>query len=197
MPGKYTVRLTVDDKTYLQPLTVRMDPRITTSDVDLRKQFEMEAGIVEGMNETFEALQQVHALRPQLADRAGKAKGALADSLNVLDKQLAEMEGASQGSFFGVPPSGKRPENLTTLNQHFGQLLNAVDSADAAPTTQASAVYLELEGALEKLLAQWKKVRDSDLPALNASLKKAHLEELDSSKRSAAPSGDSDEDDEP
>jgi photosystem II stability/assembly factor-like uncharacterized protein len=197
MPGKYTVRLTVDDKTYSQPLTVRMDPRITTSDVDLRKQFEMEAGIVEGMNETFEALQQVHALRPQLADRAGKAKGALADSLNVLDKQLAEMEGASQGSFFGVPPSGKRPENLTTLNQHFGQLLNAVDSADAAPTTQASAVYLELEGALEKLLAQWKKVRDSDLPALNASLKKAHIEELDSSKRSAAPSGDSDEDDQP
>jgi hypothetical protein len=197
MPGKYLVRLTVDGKTYMQPLNVRMDPRIKTSDVDLRKQFEMEAGIVEGMNETFEALQQVRALRPQLADRAGKAKGALADSLNALDKQVAELEGASQGAFFGVPPTGKRPENLSTLNQHFGQLLNVVDSADATPTTQASAVYLELEGALGKLLAQWKKLHDSDLPALNVSLKKAHLEELDSNKRSAPPSGDSDEDDEP
>jgi len=197
MPGKYTVRLAVDGKTYTQPLTVRMDPRVKTSNVDLRKQFEMLAGIVEGMNETFEALQQVRALRPQLADRAGKAKGALADSLNALDKQVTELEGASQGAFFGVPPSGKRPENLSTLNQHFGQLLNVVDSADAAPATQASAVYLELEGSLEKLLAQWKRLRDSDLPALNASLRKAHLEELDSNKRSAAPSGDSDEDDEP
>src|SRR5882762_1394594 len=197
MPGKYMVRLTVDGKTYMQPLNVRMDPRIKTSEVDLRKQFEMEAGIVEGMNETFEALQQVRALRPQLADRAGKAKGALADSLNALDKQVAELEGASQGSFFGVPPSGKRPENLSTLNQHFGQLLNVADSADAAPTKQASAVYLELEDSLEKLLAQWKKVRDSDLPALNVSLKKAHLEELDSNKRSAAPSADSDEGDKP
>jgi photosystem II stability/assembly factor-like uncharacterized protein len=197
MPGKYMVRLTVDGKTYMQPLNVRMDPRIKTSEVDLRKQFEMEAGIVEGMNETFEALQQVRALHPQLADRAGKAKGALADSLNALDKQVAELEGASQGSFFGVPPSGKRPENLSTLNQHFGQLLNVADSADAAPTKQASAVYLELEDSLEKLLAQWKKVRDSDLPALNVSLKKAHLEELDSSKRSAAPSADSDEGDKP
>jgi hypothetical protein len=109
---------------------------------------------------------------------------------------VAELEGASQGSFFGVPPSGKRPENLSTLNQHFGQLLNVADSADAAPTTQASAVYLELEGALEKLLAQCKKVSDSDLPVLNAALKKAHLEELDSNKR-VPPSGDSDEDDEP
>jgi photosystem II stability/assembly factor-like uncharacterized protein len=197
MPGKYTVKLTVDGKIYTQPLTVRMDPRIKTPDVDLRKQLEMLAGAVEGMNESYEALQQVRSLRPQLTDRAGKVKGALADSLNAIDKQVAELEGASQGSFFGVPPSGKRPENLSTLNQHFGQLLNVVDSADTAPTTQASAVYLELEDSLRKLLAQWKKLRDSDLPALNASLKKAHLEELDANKRSAAPSGDSDEDDEP
>jgi hypothetical protein len=197
MPGKYTVKLTVDGKTYTQPLTVRMDPRIKTPEVDLRKQFEILAGIVEGMNKTFEALQQVRALRPQLADRAARAKGALADSLNALDKQVAELEGASQGSFFGVPPSGKRPESISTLNQHLGQLLNVVDSADVAPTTQASAVYLELEGSLEELLARWKKVRDSDLPALNLSLRKAHLEELDSNKRSAPPSEDSDEDDEP
>jgi photosystem II stability/assembly factor-like uncharacterized protein len=197
MPGKYMVRLTVDGKTYTQPLTVRLDPRIKTPEVALRKQFEMLAGIVEGMNETFEALQQVRSLRPQLADRAGKAKGVLADSLNALDKQVTELEGASQGAFFGVPPSGKRPENLSTLNQHFGQLLNVVDSADAAPTTQASAVYLELEDSLDKLLAQWKKMRDSGLPALNASLRKAHLEELDSDKRSTASSGDSDEDNQP
>src|SRR6266403_74677 len=104
MPGKYMVRLTVDGKTYMQPLNVRMDPRIKTSEVDLRKQFEMEAGIVEGMNETFEALQQVRALRPQLADRAGKAKGALADSLSALDKQVAELEGALFFLMFRLPP---------------------------------------------------------------------------------------------
>jgi len=179
MPGKYTVKLTVDGKTYEQPLTIRMDPRIKTSDADLRKQFEMEAGIVEGMNKTFEALQQVRSLRPQITDRAGKVKGALADSLAALDKQAAQLEGASQGAFFGVPPSGKQPENFSTLNQHFGQLLGVVDSADVAPTTQASAVYLELEDSLGKTLAQWKKLRDGDAAALNASLKKAHIAELD------------------
>jgi photosystem II stability/assembly factor-like uncharacterized protein len=198
MPGKYTVKLTVDGKSYTQPLAVRMDPRVKTAEADLRKQFEMEAGIVKGMNETYETLQQVRTLRPQVTDRAGKTKGALADSLNALDKQAGELEGASQGAFFGVPPGGKQAENLSTLNQHFGQLLNIVDSADAAPTTQAAAVYLELEESLGKLLAQWKKVRESDLPPLNASLKKAHIEDLDPNKGSAAaPAGDSDQDDEP
>jgi hypothetical protein len=198
MPGKYTVKLTVDGKAYTQPLTVRMDPRIQTSEADLRKQFEMEAGIARGMNESFEALQQVRALRPQLTDRAGKTKGPLADSLSALDRQAAELEGASQAAFFGVPPSGKQPENLSTLNQHFAQLLNVVDSADAAPTTQASAVYQQLQDALGSLLAQWRKLRDSDVAALNASLKKAHVEELDLNKGSVTDlSGDSDQDDEP
>src|SRR5258706_14161276 len=66
MPAKYIVKLTVDGKTYEPPLTVRMDPRIKTSDADLRKQFEMQAAIVEGMNKTLEALQQVRSLRPQI-----------------------------------------------------------------------------------------------------------------------------------
>jgi len=191
------VRLTVDGKTYMQSLNVRMDPRIKTSEVDLRKQFEMEAGIVEGMNETFEALQQVRALRPQLADRAGKAKGALADSLSALDKQVAELEGASQGSFFGVPPSGQTAGESVHAQSAFRAVAERGGQCRRRAHDASIAVYLELEDSLEKLLAQWKKVRDSDLPALNASLKKAHLEELDSNKRSAAPSGDSEEDDEP
>jgi len=198
MPGRYTVRLWVDGRIYTQPLMVRMDPRVKTPIIDLRKQFEMESGIVEGMNKTFDALQQVRSLRSQLTDRAGKAKGALADSLSALDKQAAQLEGASQGAFFGVPQSGKQPENLSTLNQHFGQLLNVVDSADAAPTTQASALYLELKDGLEKLLAQWKKVLETDLPSLNASLKKVHIEELDPNRPAVATlGGDSDQDDGP
>jgi membrane-associated HD superfamily phosphohydrolase len=198
MPGTYTVKLIVDGKSYTQPLTVRMDPRVKTSEADLRRQFEMESGIVEGMNETYEALQQVRTLRPQLADRSTKAKGALGDSLKALDKQAGELEGASQGAFFGVPPSGRQSENLSTLNQHLGQLLNVVDSADTAPTTQAAAVYSELKDAVGKLRTQWAKVRDTDLPSLNASLKKAHIEEVDLSKGTAAgPVEESDQDDEP
>jgi hypothetical protein len=155
----------------------------------------MEAGIVEGMDATFGALQQVRALRPQLTDRASKAKGALADSLTALDKQVAALEGASQGAFFGVPASGRQPETLSSLNQHFGQLLTVVDSADAAPTAQASAVYLQMQDALGSLLAKWKKMLQSDLPSLNASLKKARLEELNPSKVSTAtPSEDTDQD---
>jgi photosystem II stability/assembly factor-like uncharacterized protein len=199
MPGNYTVKLTVNGKSYAQPLAVKMDPRITTSFADLRKQFEMESGSVEGMNQSYEALMQVRSVHAQLKERSAKeAKGKLADSIASLDKQCAELEGATQSSFFGLPPKGKPSENLSTLNQHFSGILGVADGADAAPTTQTEALYKELKESLETLLSQWKKIREQDIPTLNAGLKKAGLSAVDPSKEpDAAPSADADGDDKP
>jgi len=183
MPGNYIVKLTVDGKSYTQPLVVEMDPRITNSLADLRKQFEMESGSVEGMNRSYEALAQVRSVRAQLKERAAKVgKGVLADAIAALDKKCAELEGAAQSSFFGLPPSGKPPENLSTLNRHFEGILAVADSADAAPTTQATAVFRELRAALESLQSGWKKIKADDVSALNKELKNTGLPEVDASK---------------
>ena len=191
LPGHYTVKLTVNGKGYQQPLVVRMDPRITSSQEDLHKQFEMQTGSVKGMNESFEALSQVKSVRAQLKERAEKAgKGALADKIGALDKLVADMEGAAQPGFFGLPPSGKLPENFSTLNQHFGNILAVADSADVAPTTQATAVYKELEEALDALVSQWGKVRHEEIAALNGELKKVGLAAVDPNQPPDAPPTD-------
>ena len=199
LPGNYTVKLTVDGKSYAQPLVVKMDPRITTSVADLRKQFEMQSGSVEGMNQSYEALTQVRSVRAQLKERVPKGgQGGLADAIASLDKKAAALEGAAQSSFFGLPPSGKPQENLSTLNQHFSGIFGVADSADAAPTTQAEALYKGLRESLETLLSQWKKIKVQDIPSLNAGLTKAGLTAVDPSKEpAAAPSGDPHGDDQP
>ncbi len=155
LPGHYMVKLTVGGKSYAQPLVVKMDPRIETSLADLAKQFDMEAGCMKGMNETFAALKQMRALRARLKDRAAKAGQGSAGATAALDKKAAELEGAAREAFFGLPPAGKEPENFSTLHQHFARLLAVADSADAAPTSQATAVYGELQAALKTLLARW------------------------------------------
>jgi photosystem II stability/assembly factor-like uncharacterized protein len=182
LPGNYTVKLTVDGKSYSQSLTVKMDPRITTFLTDLRKQFEMQSGSVEGMNQSYEALAQVQSVRAQLKVPAAKAgKGKLADAIAAVDKQAAELEGAAQSSF-GLPPGAKPPENFSTLNQHFSGILGVADSADAAPTTQATAVFQELRASLQDLQSRLKKLKEQDIPALNKELKKAGLSEVDINK---------------
>jgi hypothetical protein len=199
LPGNYTVKLTVDGKSCSQPFAIRMDPRIKTSLADLRKQFEMEFGCVTGMNESFETLSQVKSVRAQLKERASRTSNVTTpDAIANLDKKAAEIEGASQAAFFGLPLSGKQPENLSTLNQHFGGILTVADSADAAPTTQASVVYNELVDSLRTLLSRWQQLRDFELPSVNAELKKAGLAPVNPNKApDAAPSADGEGDDEP
>jgi photosystem II stability/assembly factor-like uncharacterized protein len=199
LPGNYTVKLTVDGRTYTQPLVVKMDPRITASLADLRKQFGMESGSVEGMNQSYEALAQVRSVRAQLKELAARAgKGRLAEAIATLDKKAAELEGAAQSGFYGSPPRGKQPENFSTLNQHFAGMLAVADSADAAPTSQATAVFGELRTALESLLSVWKNAKEQDLPALNKQLKEAGLPEVEANKpRAQGPSAETDGDDQP
>ena len=198
LPGNYTVKLTVDGKSCLRQLTLIMDPRIKTPAEDLGKQHEMEMGAVEGMDASLEELQQVQSVRAQLKDIASKAKGKLAEQIDVLDKQCAELQGATQSGFFGLPPSGKRPETLSTLNQHFAAILATADSADAAPTTQATAVYHELDEASTALRKRWNVLNETALLDLNQSLKQSGLPPVDPKKPLAEkPTDDSDGDDEP
>jgi photosystem II stability/assembly factor-like uncharacterized protein len=184
LPGTYTVKLTVDGQSYTQPLVVRMDPRIQSSPEDLRKQHEIEMGAVEGMDQSFEALEQVKSVRAQIKELAVKAKGKerLAKDLDLLDQQCAELEGATQRAFWGVPPSGKRPENFSTINQHFGAMLAVADSRDGAPTTQATAAYKELEENSEALRKRWSALRERELLDLNGELKTSGLPTIDPKK---------------
>src|SRR5262249_4983561 len=199
LPGRYTVKLTVDGRSYTQPLILKMDPRIKTSEEDLRKQFAMQTGSVQGMNESFKSLEQVQSLRAQLKDRASKAgTGSLADSIAALDKQAAGLEGAAQSAFFGLPSSGKQPETFSTLNQHFATLLAIADSADVAPTRQATTVYQELRDALADVSTRWKGIQQNEMVALNESLKKAGLQAVDLNRApESRPRADAGDDDEP
>ena len=200
LPGSYTVTLTVDGKSYTQPLTLKMDPRIQTPLADLRKQFDMEIGSAREMDRSFDALSQVKSVRAQVKELLGKVKGKekLAKELATLDNECAELEGATQHSFFGVPPKGKQAENFSTLNQHFSAILSVADSADAAPTTQATSAYQELAQTAAALHNRWGGLQERGIGDLNGKLKKAGMSTVDINKPLAGElGGASDGDDEP
>jgi len=199
LPVRYVVKLTANGKSQEQTLTLKMDPRIKTPAGDLRAQFEMETGAVRGMNESFKSLGQVRSVQEQLTNRSTEVGSSpLAVSLSSVAKKVAELEGGAESSFFGVPANGKRPENFSTLNQHFGNLLAVADSADSAPTSQAQNVYREEVEALQTLESQWAVIRSQDIARLNSELLKAGKTAIDPDKPASTPTAsEGDGDDEP
>lgn len=199
LPGNYTVKLTVDGKSYAQPLVLKMDPRVTSSLADLARQFAMQSGAVSGMNRSYEALKQVRSTRAQIKQRIEKTgKGSLGDALADADKKLAQLEGAAVPAFSGLPPNGKQPENFSTLNQHFGTILGVADSFDGAPTVQATKVFQELESEGNALLAEWNNWMRQDLVRLNEQLRRAGQPEIQpNAPPGEQPRADAEGDDEP
>jgi hypothetical protein len=60
----------------------------------------------------------------------------------------------------------------------FAAILQLVEGADAAPTTQAIAAAEQAEHTLSELLATWSRLKSQDLTALNQQLRQANLPPL-------------------
>ena len=69
-------------------------------------------------------------------------------------KSTAPIVGGPGG--FGGPES--EPNTLRWLEGALGRLQGVVDGADAPPSADARASYLKLRAAVEKTVAEWKKV---------------------------------------
>ncbi|HYL13700.1 MAG TPA: glycoside hydrolase [Terriglobales bacterium] len=177
LPGNYNVKLTAGGKSYTQPLTIKMDPRVKTPPDGLRQKFETELRITEAMHQDYTALQEVRLLRAQLKQLQDKAKKPLSDSIAAFDKKAAELEGAS-GGYGAVFLKDAAGRSLARLNGGLNRLLGAVDSADAAPTTQQIAMLNQVQAALEQQLAAWKEMKERDVAALNSRLRRAQLKEI-------------------
>jgi hypothetical protein len=176
LPGEYTVKLTANGQSYTQPLTVKMDPRVTTPPAALQRQLALAMRLTDAIHRDYEALQQVKSLRAQLRtvrERAGQSANALTDAIARVDESAAALEGTGGGP--GAPGISATAENLTRLNGELVTLLGIVDGADTEPTTQVVAAVGELERTLAEQLARWREVQDRDVSALDAQLRKAGL----------------------
>jgi photosystem II stability/assembly factor-like uncharacterized protein len=177
LPGHYGVKLTVAGKSYTQPLLIKMDPRVTTPLPGLGEQLETETKVGEAMRQDSTALDEVRSLRAQLKPLAGHGSKPLSAAISALDQKAAELEGAS-GGYGAVFLKDAAGRSLARLNAALNQLLGALDSADAAPTSQQLAIFNQVQAALDEQLAAWKILKERDLPAVNRQLRQAAFKEI-------------------
>jgi photosystem II stability/assembly factor-like uncharacterized protein len=144
-PGRYTVRLTVDGSVLERSLDVRLDPRVTMTDEDLRLQTESSLVCYRSYLELQEIRDTIDAGRSRREDwirlRGDGAPGE-PDTL--------------YGSIREVPADG---ETVVGLQEKFLYLLKLLQQADARPTTQALAALRTLEETRGTLERRWDAMR--------------------------------------
>jgi len=183
-PGKYTVRLTVNGKSYTQPIVVKMDPRVKTPAAGISQQSDLSKQMYDGVLATQAALRELRAIRTQVKTLQEKAgQNPIAQSLADFDKKAAALEGGGApgggqrgggGGGFG-PGAGGGGDTLAGIGGSLTSLMGLMQAADAAPTSQVLTAVGERQKALAALMDRWKILKTQDLAALNAQLKTAGL----------------------
>jgi len=67
LPGKYTIRLTIDGQTYTQPLMIIKDPKNPANDSELETSFKMQLQIRDDISKTADAVNRIEWMRKQIS----------------------------------------------------------------------------------------------------------------------------------
>ena len=165
VPGNYTVELSALGQVVRQPLTVKLDPRLRTSNADLQAQVELEQRIALGMAASFRAYHQVAALRAALAER--KKTLGTQDAAVALEKKIdAVDEGTRTAPGFGP------------LNRDLARLAESAGSADIRPTETVRTAVEDKCKSLDAAVTKWREVNQQDLSGFNAQLQAKKLAPL-------------------
>ena len=125
LPGTYTVKLTVSGKTYTQPLTITMDPRVKAAPVVLKQQHDLSLAAYEKRQQILAWLTEAKVLKSRAAtDEQKKIFDGLQNSLNE-------------------------------LNRAFNSVFSIVHDSDSVPTTQVVAAANEAQATFKKVTEKW------------------------------------------
>jgi photosystem II stability/assembly factor-like uncharacterized protein len=188
-PGQFTVTLTVNGKTYSQPIVVKQDPRVKTPALVMQQIYTLSKSTYYGALDAQNAAKQAQAVRGEIARLRAQASGAVVDVVAALDQKLAALAPTPQPSENGRGGRGGRgdgaggrggdlaaaPDSLAAASAALAGVMNLLQGADVRPTTVQLDAIANARATASKAMTKWTAIKTVDLPALNAKLKAAGL----------------------
>ncbi len=170
LPGRYTVRLTVGDRSATAPLTVVMDPRVHASPADLARQFRCSNRLAGMMSAAARTIRKARTLDTRLKALATGHSPPLAAAAARLERRVAVFRGGPDAS----TASRAHPiDTLARFDADLRTLYADVGRADAAPTVAERSAATALAGRFARLHHEWRTLSGSDLAAIDAALRDA------------------------
>ena len=189
-PGTYTVRLTVDGKSFTQAIVVRQDPRVKTPALAMAQVYQLSKATYDEAVAAQAAVRQGADLRAQIVRVQSQASGQAGDALAAFEKALTAVAGAppaagggrgrgqgpgsGRGGRGGAAAAATQP-TLTTAAGSLSAVMNSLQSADVPATTIQLTTIASTRAAAATVMANWRRLLAVDLAALNATLTAARL----------------------
>ncbi|HKP72322.1 MAG TPA: hypothetical protein VJT82_05255, partial [Pyrinomonadaceae bacterium] len=176
VPGTYTVKLFVGDKTLEKRVEVRLDPTVQTPVSDLQLVRDMSLKLRDMQTTTNTVLRALDSIKGQLqfiektvkerlTDPPKDLTTALADNLKQVDKVVGTLAQPQQEGL------GYNPGRSQLIDE-IGSLFFTLDATNAAPTPAQRDYYEALQTRFRTQLTEANKFITQTIPKLNETLRK-------------------------
>jgi hypothetical protein len=175
LPGTYTIKMTKGDQTYTEPLKVVLDPRAKFTVEDRKAQFELAMKLDKMLGHMSYAVAAIEEVRDGAVARAAKLaeKDPLRGHLRQLSTDLENLRSKIVATKEGGAITGEE-----RIREHLGVLYGDVNGYEGRPTDYQAARAESLGHELEDVIADFRKLTDKELSAINAGLKKKKLDAI-------------------
>jgi hypothetical protein len=163
MPGTYTVTLSANGRTYQQPLTVVMDPRIKTTTAELQLQHDLALDAHNNQLKLTALQETIRKMRKGM--EAMQNNSALSSYVTALTTNLDD-----------IMPARATPTQMSVgrLQNAFGSIKNLIIETEMPVTATTKAAMKQSNDDLRVMLMKWDVIK-YQLNELNAAAKKAGL----------------------
>lgn len=179
MPGTYQVRLTVGEQTFTESFQIKKDPRLSTTQEDFQKKFDLLIKIRDKLSVTHDSVNQIFIVKEELKATKKRVKGLesgkiifeeakkLEENLDVVLNELFAPRVKSSVDFNFVLFTPLTWRDSLKLNNRFANIKSVVEGAETEPANQCYENFDELSAKLDIQLAKLKEIWEKDIPAFN------------------------------
>ncbi|HEV7798690.1 MAG TPA: hypothetical protein VGO73_11065 [Pyrinomonadaceae bacterium] len=184
LPGSYTVNLIIGEKTFAQPVQVRLDPTISVPPTDLQAQLELQMKLRDMQSAANSALRFLDSIEDQLKHTQTTAKTLnkepdkeMMKALEDYIKQIDELEDRLARRGEGLGLAGK-----SQVVNKIGELFFGIDATNAAPTLYQRQYFQEIQPEYSERMAEVNRFINVTVPQWNEKLRNWNLPTLTTRK---------------
>ncbi len=175
LPGTYTVRLKIGDRSLEKKVEVQMDPTVKVELADLRMQFDYAMKLRDMTSAVNEALRSLDSLKEQLQQIEKTVKDRLPDASADLTKALGDFikqVEAEQDKLGNKPEPTLGLSGIPKLADRVGGLFFTIDGGNAAPTPPMREYFNKLRSEFPPRLNEVNKFLSERVAQMNDTLRK-------------------------
>lgn len=177
VPGKYKVRLTVDEESAEKEINILAHPNFSATPADYKEQFELLIEIRDKLTETHESIIAIRTAKKQLSDLNSKLDKEENKEIFDFAKELTKQMDTIEKELYQTKNQSRQdPLNFPIkLNNKLAAVGSEVSSSNFRPTDQEYEVKKELSKLIDVQIHKFETIKIVEIPKLNKMIWEAKI----------------------